>query len=328
MNHSPIYITSATQISMQQPLSEAWLANAAGSGEPYVCSSEPYVRSIEPDFRQWLSPMASRRMGRLMKRTLVAALKVMADAGVTCPDAIITGTGLGCIENTELLLDQLTAGEEETLKPTWFMQSTHNTLSSLIAIHTCCHGYNTTYSHRSQSFDAALLDAVTQLCLGDITNALVVGTDEMTPTTFTILRRTGMVGQPGQVPATEATVAMLLTTEATDALCQVESLQMTASLPGGQQPDQLLSGEQQPDMLVMGHNGLPQNDAFYDAVAALFPGVPRFDYKRLFGEGFSAPALGLYAAAHLLRHGRARRILFVNRGDGPNHTFITLSSVS
>ncbi len=308
MNHRPIYITSATQISMQQPLSEAWLADA-------VISNESYVRSIEPHFRQWLPPLVSRRMGTLMKRTLVAALKVMADGGVTSPDAIITGTGLGCIENTELLLHQLTAGEEETLKPTWFMQSTHNTLSSLIAIHTRCHGYNTTYSHRSQSFDAALLDAVTQLRLGDITNALVVAADEMTPTTFAILRRTGMVGQPGQVPATEATVAMLLTTDATRALCQVESLQMTAMLP---------DGVPQPDLLVTGHNGLPENDAFYDAVAARFPGIPCFRYKRLFGEGFSSPALGLYAAAHLLRQGRAHRLLFVNRGDGPNHTFVTL----
>ena len=321
MNHRPIYITSATQISMQQPLSEAWLDKVVFSSsepsavsEPYV-SSEPYVRSMEPDFRQWLPPLVSRRMGTLMKRTLVAALKVMADSGITSPDAIITGTGLGCIENTELLLHQLTAGEEETLKPTWFMQSTHNTLSSLIAIHTHCHGYNTTYSHRSQSFDAALLDAVTQLRLGDIANALVVAADELTPTTFAILRRTGMVGQPGQVPATEATVAMLLTTDATRALCQVESLQMTAMLP---------DGVPQPDLLVTGHNGLPENDAFYDAVAARFPGIPCFRYKRLFGEGFSSPALGLYAAAHLLRQGRAHRLLFVNRGDGPNHTFVTL----
>lgn len=321
MNHRPIYITSATQISMQQPLSEAWLDKVVFSSsepsavsEPYV-SSEPYVRSMEPDFRQWLPPLVSRRMGTLMKRTLVAALKVMADSGITSPDAIITGTGLGCIENTELLLHQLTAGEEETLKPTWFMQSTHNTLSSLIAIHTHCHGYNTTYSHRSQSFDAALLDAVTQLRLGDIANALVVAADELTPTTFAILRRTGMVGRPGQVPATEATVAMLLTTDATRALCQVESLQMTAMLP---------DGVPQPDLLVTGHNGLPENDAFYDAVAARFPGIPCFRYKRLFGEGFSSPALGLYAAAHLLRQGRAHRLLFVNRGDGPNHTFVTL----
>jgi len=311
MNHRPIYITSATQISMQQPLSEAWLADA-------VISNESYVRSIEPDFRQWLPPLVSRRMGLLMKRTLVAALKVMADGGVTSPDAIITGTGLGCIENTELLLHQLTAGEEETLKPTWFMQSTHNTLSSLIAIHTRCHGYNTTYSHRSQSFDAALLDAVTQLRLGDIANALVVAADEMTPTTFAILRRTGMVGQPGQVPATEATVAMLLTTDATRALCQVESIEMTATPADGLQPD----------LLVTGHNGLPEDDAFYDAVAARFPGIPCFHYKRLFGEGFSSPALGLYAAAHLLRQGRAHRLLFVNRGDGPNHTFITLTTTT
>ena len=214
-----IYIKSATQISMQQPLSEEWLT------APLV-QTETYVRSQDPNFREWLNPLESRRMGKIMKRAIVTATAAMKEAGITTPDAIITGTGLGCIENTELFLEQLCREGEEMLKPTNFMQSTHNTISSLIAIRTKCHGYNTTYSHRCISFDSALADAFMQLSISDIDTALVMGHDEMTPSYFTILRRMGYVGQPGEVPASEASVAMMLTSGAPEgALCEVVAVE-------------------------------------------------------------------------------------------------------
>ena len=64
MTDQKIYIKAATQISMQQPLSEAWLT---APERPNV----PYQRSQDPNFRDWLNPLESRRMGKLMKRALV-----------------------------------------------------------------------------------------------------------------------------------------------------------------------------------------------------------------------------------------------------------------
>jgi hypothetical protein len=297
---------------MQQPLSEAWMTAP-------VEHTEPYVRSLDPNFRDWLNPLESRRMGKILKRALVTAQKVMHDSGVQQPDAVITGTGLGCIENTELFLDQLCREGEEMLKPTYFMQSTHNTISSLISIHDHLHGYNTTYSHKSVSFDSALLDAFTQLRLGDIRTALVTGNDEMTPSYFNILQRAGYVGQPGQVAAGETSVAMMLTTDPADALCEIEEVSMSAR------------GVQQPlapaDLLVLGTNGVPQNDQLYREVAQQMPGVETFEYKRLFGESYTVSGLGVYAAAHLLSQGRAGRVLFVNHSDNLNVTAVTLKTV-
>ena len=307
-----VYIKAATQISMQQPLSEEWMTTP-------VEHTEPYVRSLDPNFRDWLNPLESRRMGKILKRALVTAQKVMHDSGVQQPDAVITGTGLGCIENTELFLDQLCREGEEMLKPTYFMQSTHNTISSLISIHDHLHGYNTTYSHKSVSFDSALLDAFTQLRLGDIRTALVTGNDEMTPSYFNILQRAGYVGQPGQVAAGETSVAMMLTTDPADALCEIEEVSM--SVRGVQQP---LAPA---DLLVLGTNGVPQNDQLYREVAQQMPGVETFEYKRLFGESYTVSGLGIYAAAHLLSQGRAGRVLFVNHSDNLNVTFVTLKTV-
>ena len=307
-----VYIKAATQISMQQPLSEEWMTTP-------VEHTEPYVRSLDPNFRDWLNPLESRRMGKILKRALVTAQKVMHDSGVQQPDAVITGTGLGCIENTELFLDQLCREGEEMLKPTYFMQSTHNTISSLISIHDHLHGYNTTYSHKSVSFDSAFLDAFTQLLLGDIQTALVTGNDEMTPTYFSILQRAGYVGQPGQVAAGETSVAMMLTTDPADALCEIEEVSM--SVRGVQQPFAPA------DLLMLGTNGVPQNDQLYREVAQQMPGVETFEYKRLFGESYTVSGLGIYAAAHLLSQGRAGRVLFVNHSDNLNVTFVTLKTV-
>ena len=307
-----IYIKAATQISMQQPLSEEWMTAPL---EP----AEPYLRSVDPNFREWLNPLESRRMGKIMKRALVTALKVMRDTAITQPDAIITGTGLGCIENTELFLDQLCREGEEMLKPTYFMQSTHNTISSLIAIQTGCHGYNTTYSHKSVSFDSALFDAFTQLRLGDIQTALVTGNDEMTPSYFRILQRTGYIGQPGQVTASEASVAMMLTTDPTDALCEVEQMSMSFGTPAVPQTDT--------DLLVVGTNDSEANDAPYRQVISQYPGIQTFDYKKLFGESYTASGLGIYATAHLLHQGKATRALFVNHSDGQNHSYVVLKKL-
>ena len=129
--------------------------------------------------RQYVSPMESRRMGKLMKSTMLTSLDALKQAGVSCPDAIVTGTAWGCLENSEQLLLQLIEGED-LLKPTLFMQSTHNTLSSAIAIHLKCHGANLTFTQKEQSFDWALYQAKLLLRLGRAKTVLVGCHDERT----------------------------------------------------------------------------------------------------------------------------------------------------
>lgn len=331
MPNRSVFIKAATQISLQQPLSESWLSS------PVYHDGESYVRSADPDFRKWLSPLEARRMGKLLKRALVTALESMRLSGIGQPDAIITGTGLGCIESTELLLNQLCSVGEEAFKPTPFMLSTHNTISSLIAIQTKCQGYNSTYSQKSVSFESALLDAFLQMQLGDISTALVTGNDELTPTYFGMLRRMGFVGQPGQAVASEASMAMMLSCEPADALCEVCSVHLPFL-----SPDEPPAPDEPFDAIMLGVNGIASNDLPYQRVARQHPGVPLLHYKPLFGEGYSASALGLYSAAHLLSRGVApafmrcdgvdadvalQRLLFVNHSDGSNQSYIVLQRV-
>ena len=135
----------------------------------------------EPDYRSLFSVMEARRMGRLLKRAVWTSSQALQQAGIAVPDAVIIGTDFGCIENSEAFLKALNGIDDAPLRPTHFMQSTHNTISSFIAIRLGAHGYNATYSHCGRSFESALQDAWTQIALGDIDTALVGWFDEMTP---------------------------------------------------------------------------------------------------------------------------------------------------
>lgn len=143
-----------------------------------------YIRSIvslgdsEPDLKGILTPIEARRLGRLLKRALWTSVKALEQAGCKEPDAIITSTDYGCLENSLEFLKGVCEEEGATMRPVHFMQSTHNTIGSLIGIRLKCHGYNTTYSHRGKSMESALLDAWMQISMGDIDTALVGWYDE------------------------------------------------------------------------------------------------------------------------------------------------------
>lgn len=332
-----IYVRSAKQISMQEPLSEAWM------DAPKDNAGESYVRSADPVFRDYLSPIESRRLGRLLKRALVTSTCALKEAGIDHPDAIVTGTGLGCVEDTEAFLHALCTDGESLLKPTHFMQSTHNTIGSLIAIHTKTRGYNATYSHKSVSFDSALLDAVLQLRLGYIRNALVGSHDEVTPSYFTLLRRIGYVGQPGQTPCGEVSAAIAVDCDDSrgDALCRLAGIDMLYR-PSAEQAAkcvETLTKGKPVDGAVVGVNGLETNDRPYrELLRGLLPKTPAVRHKKLFGECYSASALAVYTAAQCLHKGKVpgsltdngseiknpRRLLAINHSDGKEYSFILL----
>lgn len=133
------------------------------------------------DIRKYVKPMEARRMGKIMKSSLLSSLEALEKAGIATPDAIITGTTYGCLENSEKLLVQLKEEGEEMLKPTYFMQSTHNTIGSNIAIKTHCHGYNITYTQGEDSLAWAIRDAKMLLASGKAKTVLVGCHDESTP---------------------------------------------------------------------------------------------------------------------------------------------------
>ncbi|MBR3857589.1 MAG: beta-ketoacyl-[Bacteroidaceae bacterium] len=155
--------------------------------------AEAVIDNVEQlgELREFVSAGEARRMGKLMKAATMSSLKALQAAGIETPDAIITATAFGMLETSEkFLLDMLENGEE-TLSPTLFMQSTHNTFGSAIAIRTKCHGYNMTYSQGKDSLEWALRDARRLIATGKAKTVLVGCHDEATPLFQDFCRRMG-----------------------------------------------------------------------------------------------------------------------------------------
>lgn len=125
-----------------------------------------------------VSSAEARRMTPQMRRIVAAARQAMQESGITQPDAIICATQWGCMLQSMRFLQDMMDSNEQQLKPTPFIQSTHNTIASFIAILTGNHGYNATYSQGKDSKACALMDIETQMSLGQIRSALVLEFDE------------------------------------------------------------------------------------------------------------------------------------------------------
>lgn len=308
-----VFIQNAAQISLQQPISDSWFENP-------TFPTTPYNEAVEPNYQEYFAPMVARRMGKLLKRAVVTSVNALGTQEL--PDAVITGTGLGCIDNTEHFLKAMIENDEQFLQPTYFMQSTHNTISSQVALHLKCHGYNSTYSHRGTSFDSAMMDAMLQMKLGTIKSALVGAHDEMTPAYFDMLGKIGYwknedvsvdslkaSGSVGSL-AGNCSASLLLSTERKEkTLCAVSGMEMLYRPTMSQLQTALHRMLDAADItvndlsaVVSSLSGDRDNDLVCNAITdACCPNVPVVWYKHLFGESFSASAFGIYVGAVCLK---------------------------
>ena len=146
------YISAASTISHQP----AFL-NAGFSGviEPLHAGSE----LINPDYKEYIEPGLLRRMSKILRMSVACSGACLKQSQIEQPDAIVVGTGLGCLLDTEKFLNNaLTI--KGLLPPTSFIQSTHNTMAGQISLRLGNHGYNMTHTQNSVSFEHALLDAM------------------------------------------------------------------------------------------------------------------------------------------------------------------------
>lgn len=173
-----------------------------------------------------------RRMSRVVKSGVSAGIESLLEFDNRAPiDAIVTGSGLGCIADSEKFLDGLIANDEALLNPTPFIQSTFNTVGAQIALLRGLHCYNTTYVNRWTTFENALVDAALRIGAG-LSRAVLVGAfDETTPSVEAVLTRLG-VAREGRWG--ESSVFFVLTAEAFD--CSVAAITAIAFPDGTSTP--------------------------------------------------------------------------------------------
>jgi 3-oxoacyl-[acyl-carrier-protein] synthase II len=293
----------------------------------------------EPDYAALIDTKAIRRMSRIIRMGVGAALSCLRDAGMTSPDAIVTGTAYGCLADTEVFLNKMIRQAEEMLPPTAFIQSTHNTVGGQIALMLKCHGYNNTFVHRGHSFESALLDAMMLLREGsagmqenDVSNVLVGGVDEITETSHAILSRFGLYRH---AVAGEGAAFFLLTGGKTaETQARLQGLD-TFYKPedAGEIEDRVHSFlasimlcPEDIDLVIMGNNGDPAGDKIYgQLVTTAFSECETMNHKDICGEYPTSASFALWLAVDAIRTGRAERILIYNHYLGMYHSLMLVS---
>ena len=313
-----VYIRSASSISPQKTFGTGKMSLneiVEYSGDKLTC--------IEPDYSTLFDPKLLRRMSRIIKMGSAAAIDCLRQSNITMPDAIITGTAYGCLEDTSIFLTKLIENKEEMLTPTAFIQSTHNTVGAQIALILKCHQYNNTFVHRGFSFESALLDAMLLLNESGKTNVLAGAADEITTNSHAILSRFGLYkrssanvkllgsNSKGTMAGEGASFFLLTNETSTENIAQLTAMATFYKPTGPEEIEKNIAYFLQDlsiktnsiDLVIFGRNGDNREDDIYDHLeTTIFKDRQKTSYKHLCGEYPTSTAFALWLATDIIKN--------------------------
>ncbi|MEO8255504.1 MAG: beta-ketoacyl synthase N-terminal-like domain-containing protein [Flavobacterium sp.] len=348
------YINGVGCISTQKTFDTVFLEEAI----PHT--DETVLTVISPVYKDYISPAASRRMAKGVKNGIVASALALKDANIENVDAIITGTGLGCIEDSEKFLKNILDNNEEFLTPTSFIQSTHNTVGAQIALTLQCKGYNFTYVNGVVSFESALLDAKMQIEEDEANSILVGGIDETGDYTISLFKLAGRVKDESNLPSNilnsktsgaiygEGASFFVLENEKKESTyAEILDVAIINTLDPNEVETEIVAFLKANnlqisdiDALVLGFNGNVDSDIYYKDIAKnAFAATPQLYYKHLSGEYDTASAFALWMASKVIKTQEIpeiikansvekpvyNTILLYNQLNGKNHSFTLIS---
>lgn len=345
----PIYIHGKAGISIQPTTKPGYFFDSLLSYE------QNPVPVHDPDYRSLIPPLQLRRMNKSMRMAIFTSRMALLEAGRTTVSAVITGSGLGCLRDSERFVEALLADEGQSLNPTPFIQSTHNMAAAAIALVLKCNGYNMTYVNNANSFESALLDGMVYLSEHPADTILLGAVDELgerttafwdiaeylkhdAPTIPTQL----MAATSGEIAAEGATFFVASQQPGTSAIGKVTAVHTCLETAS---PADVVSRFLQKngldagaiDAVLMGYNGDARYDGIYRDVAdALFAGIPAIAFKHVLGEYDTVIAAALALALQILEKQRVptalqlsgpqpqelTRMLIYTQRRGKNHGLI------
>ena len=282
-----------------------------------------FLLSLEPNYKEFINPIQLRRMSKLIKMGISASKICLKDAGVENPGAIITGTGLGLVGDTEKFLNQVLDHNEELLAPTAFIQSTHNTISGQVAIALKCFKYNNTYSHRGFSFESALLDGMLLVENKDADNVLVGGFDEITKEHHSIVKKTRWVKNEtikslelldhktqGTIVGESVAFFTLTGEKDENTYAKIKDIKTVYKPENNQEIEAKLDEflaknnlkKEEIDLVVLGLNGNIDTDDIYTHLADNYFNTNYAYFKHLSGDYHTVGSFALWFAANTIKH--------------------------
>ena len=317
---------------------------------------------IEPDYKEYIDAKQIRRMSRIIRIGVAAAMECLKEAGVKSPDAIVTGTAYGCLEDTGLFLAKMVEFKEEFLTPTAFIQSTHNTIGAQIGLMLQCNNYNNTFVHRGFSFESALLDGMMLLQEKEAANVLVGAVDEITATSHTVLNRFGFYKQEpvsnlnlyeskskGTIAGEGAAFFLLANEPSGTAYAKLDGLKTFYKPTGIEEiENNILSfldvhsiALNEIDLVLTGKNGDMRSDKIFAQLQqSIFNKKELISFKHLCGEYPTSTAFAFWVAANIIKTGtvpavfdhkgakenKINRILIHNHYQGIYHSLILITA--
>jgi 3-oxoacyl-[acyl-carrier-protein] synthase II len=355
--NQPAYILSACAISPQHTFNpEQFL-------QPVMSADNGQLYAIDADYTRYISPVAIRRMSKLLKMGISAGMKCLQEAGVAQPDGIITGTAHGSVTDMERFLKDMIEQEEGVLNPTYFIQSTYNSINGWIAVQSKSTCYNQTYVHRGFSMELALFDAQMMLQETDAAMRILVGCfEELTPEYFFIKDKKDYwkkdipnsleVLQHSDTPGTiggEGTAFFVLSNEKGNAACAIQAIQMLqapAVITLNDAIDKMLQQQglshEDIDVLLCGISGDNSTQTLFDStITKAGPNTTIAAFKHLCGEYETCTGFALWLANHIFtiqsipeqavyKKGnteKVKHLLICNRSILNNVTLILVSGV-
>lgn len=311
-----LYIRATGNISPQKTFGHPPFLN-----EPVKYSGNR-LTCVEPDYKSIIDVKLIRRMSRIIQMGVAAATECLQEADVTIPDAIVTGTAYGCLQDTGVFLSKMVEQNEELLTPTAFIQSTHNTIGAQIALMLQCNQYNNAFVHRGFSFESALLDGMMLLMENPDTNVLVGAVDEITDHSHLLLNRMGLYKQDSVsnmdlfIPGKKGTIAgegasfFLLTDQpSANNYAKLDAI-TTFYKPDVKEIESniqsFLSARSLDindiDVIITGKNGDTKNDKIYAQLKqTVFNRSLLINYKNLSGEYPTSTAFALWLAVNIIK---------------------------
>ena len=330
--------------------------------DPLVIHVGQKMVALEPDYSKIIDAKLIRRMSRIIKMGVATALDCLKKSG-SAPDAIITGTAYGCLEDTETFLSRMIENKEELLSPTAFIQSTHNTVGAQIALLLKCHEYNNTFVHRGFSFENALLDAILLLSEGEKKRVLVGGIDELTKTSFEILSRFGLYRKSpvsnlkllekagkGTMAGEGASFFLLTTVPSAENLAALNGMTTIYKPSSVDEMERAILyflemqgvALNEIDLVITGENGDQGSDQIFNILkSSIFSGLNFLTYKQLSGEYPTSITFALWLASGIVKIGQVpssileqkekksvpiRKILIYNHYLRIHHSIVLISA--
>ncbi|MDR4953001.1 beta-ketoacyl synthase N-terminal-like domain-containing protein [Chryseobacterium sp. ES2] len=323
---SAVYINSASCISVQDTLNENILQNLTPG------NSSNIIKAIEPNYKEFIPPAMIRRMSKTVKMSSVASHYALKEAGIEKPDAIIVGTGMGCSQDSEKFLKNVIDNHEEFLTPTFFIQSTHNTVAGQIALGLQCHAYNFTYVNTSSSLEFSLLDAQLQINDGEAENVLVGSTDEQTDRTMELYCLNNTIKKEPDVPADylnsntngviwgEGASFFVLGKDKTEnSYAKLKNIQISNKVELSEVKNFIQNflvqnnlSTHDIDGVILGFSGDAQSDMYYKKTMDIFPDSAQLYYKHLSGEFNTASGFSTFIACHILKEQQIPEMMLIN----------------